>query len=45
MAVSVFLDEESTFRNDVVRFERVVLTGPDLRDLRLNVGATSWPSY
>jgi hypothetical protein len=39
---SDFLDaEESAFRDVVVRFVRVVLTGPGLRVFKLNVGATS----
>jgi hypothetical protein len=42
MPLSDFLDaEESAFRDVVVRFVRVVLTGPDLRGFKLNGGATS----
>lgn len=41
MPLSGFLDaEESAFRDVVVRFVRVVPTGPDFRVFRLNVGAT-----
>lgn len=44
MPLSGFLDaEESAFRDVVVRFVRVVPTGPDFRVFRLNVGATSCP--
>lgn len=44
MPLSGVLDaEESAFRDVVVRFVRVVPTGPDFRVFRLNVGATSCP--